>query len=61
MFYDRLVVDPLEKSRNDVNENVWIIKINCEKYVSSKYVSIPIWKYNNIILQESFTRCNDMK
>ena len=31
MFNDMLVIDPLEKIRNDVNENVGIIKINCEK------------------------------
>ena len=31
MFNDRLVVDPLEKNRNDANENVGIIKINCEQ------------------------------
>ena len=60
MFNDRFVVDLLEKSRNDVNENVCITKINCEN-VSSKYISIPMHlpKYNNLILQyviqESFT------
>ena len=50
---DRLAVDLLEKSRNDVNENVGIITINCEKYVSSKYVSISfseVQQYNSTIL-----------
>ena len=58
MFNDRLVVDPLDKSRNDVNEYVGITKINCEKYlINMKYTHLT--KYSNIIIQyliqESFT------
>ena len=39
MFNDRLVVDPLEKSRNDVNENV--------------YPFAEVQQYNSTILDDS--------